>query len=72
MNSKVIPLNANYMQGEHLCIADLDGNAHVVPTEYFADIINGTIQMTEEDVELLLPTIIREWIEFTKTRKSND
>ena len=59
---KVVDLDS---RKPHLVIDGLGGNQHVVPLQFFKDVTTGNASITDlEEFELLMPTIINEWLIF--------
>ena len=47
----------------HFVIETRDGDAHVVPWQTLADIVNGKLPLTElEDYEKIMAVIIYDWL----------
>ena len=52
----------------HLCVATLDGNAHVIPTEVFDKIISGEMKITDmDDWGIITRTVFSEWLRGLET-----
>ena len=63
---KVVDLDS---KKPHFVIDGLGGNQHVVPLQFFKDVSLGKISITElEEYELLMPTIINEWLLFKEVK----
>lgn len=48
----------------HLSVPDVNGDEHVIPVMFFENVARGKVPLSQlEEYELLLPTIIGEWLE---------
>jgi len=54
----------------HLCIPTLDGNAHVIPTAVFTEIILGKMKITDmDDWKIITRTVFSEWLKKLEATK---
>ena len=52
----------------HISIDVENGNVHVIPMQFFHDVVSGKRKITElEESELILKAIIKDWIDFNLT-----
>lgn len=48
----------------HVMIVDVDGDAHIIPKQFFLDVVSGKRQLVDlEEHEKIIPQIIEEWLE---------
>ena len=48
----------------HFTIATLDGNAHIIPVQFFEDVIEGKRKITDlDDFDIIIRSILKEWLE---------
>ena len=47
----------------HMTVTGIDDTVHLIPEEFFLDVMKGNISLKElEDFDIIMPVIIAEWI----------